>query len=87
MKAAKATPLKLERERRGLTADDVAVAVGVKQPTINRIENGRTRPSPELALRLVEFFGEPLTRDKVLFPEFYPARKRPSRSAALQEAS
>ena len=82
------TPLKIERERRKLSAEEVAKAVGVSQPTINRIELGRKRPSPELALRLEAYFGEPLNRDKILFPEFYAQpRKKPSRADRLQEAS
>jgi transcriptional regulator with XRE-family HTH domain len=83
-----ASPLKTERIRRGLTADELARAVDVKGPTISRIENGRTRPSPELTIRISEFFDEALTRDQILFPEFYqPGRKKPVRRAQLQEAS
>ena len=83
------SPLKLERERRGLSAEALARAVGVKQPTINRIENGRKRPSPDLANRLAIFLEGSVTRDQIIFPEDYPAevpKKGPS-SVRLVKAS
>lgn len=79
------TPLKLEKERCGLTTEQIAAAVGVKQPTISRIENGVRRPSPELANRIATFFKNAITRDQVLFPEEYAAAApaaRKSRKAA-----
>jgi transcriptional regulator with XRE-family HTH domain len=85
-----ATPLKIEREKRGMTGEDIAVAVGVKAPTISRIENGRYRPSPDLANRIAKFLGNAVTRDQLLFPEDYPLpTPKPARRAsarALQEA-
>jgi transcriptional regulator with XRE-family HTH domain len=76
-----ATPLKLERVRRGWSTEKVASAVGVKLPTINRIENGKKRPSPELANRLAQHFENTVTRDQILFPEDYPEpRKKPARA-------
>lgn len=83
------TPLKIERERRGLSAESLARAVGVKQPTINRIENGRKRPSPDLANRLAIYLEGAVSRDQIIFPEDYPAevpKKAPVR-AHLQKAS
>jgi putative transcriptional regulator len=41
------------RERTGLTQEKFAARLGVTFPTVNRWENGRTRPSP-LALRQIE---------------------------------
>ena len=37
--------IRLAREARGMSQDDVAKGVGVKQPTITRIESGETRRS------------------------------------------
>lgn len=80
------TPLKVERCKRNLSATDLAQAMGVTQPTINRIENGRKRPSPDLANRLAKFFDNAVTRDQILFPEDYPTRaKKPVRSERPQE--
>ncbi len=70
------TPLKRERLRRNLAAEALANAVGVRRPTIARIENGTKRPSPELAKRIADFFGGKLTRDQILFPEEYPATRQ-----------
>lgn len=41
------------RGRLGLTQEKLAARLGVTYPTINRWENGRSRPSP-LALRTIE---------------------------------
>ncbi|MDL1888688.1 helix-turn-helix transcriptional regulator [Nitrospirales bacterium NOB] len=41
------------RRRVGLTQEKFAARIGVTYPTINRWENGRTRPSP-LALQRLE---------------------------------
>ena len=38
----------------------LASAVGVRQPTINMIRNGKSRPSPELAARIEKITGIPL---------------------------
>lgn len=67
------TPLKTARLKSGLTNDELGMAVGVKGPTISRIENGVCRPSPELALRIAKHFKNAVTRDQILFPEDYPA--------------
>jgi DNA-binding XRE family transcriptional regulator len=84
------TPLKVERERRGISADELARAVSVRQPTINRIENGKKRPSPDLANRIAKYFANAVTRDQILFPEDYtvadlPPKKTPT--PRLQRAS
>jgi len=41
------------RERTGLTQEKFAAKLGVTFPTINRWENGRTKPSP-LAMQKIE---------------------------------
>ncbi len=41
------------RERVGLSQEKFAARLGVTVPTINRWENGRTRPSP-LAMKQIE---------------------------------
>jgi putative transcriptional regulator len=41
------------RKRTGLTQEKFAAKLGVTFPTINRWENGRTKPSP-LALKQIE---------------------------------
>lgn len=87
------TPLKMAREKRGITPQQLAAEVGVTQPTINRIENGKKRASLDLADRLSKFFGGTVTRDQILFPADYAKPIKPSsalptrRRAQLQEAS
>jgi len=79
------TPLRAERQKRGISTNTVAIAVGVQAPTVNRIENGKMVPSPDLANRLAKYFDNAVTRDQILFPEDYvaddqPSPKRPIRS-------
>ena len=74
-------------ESRGGVAE-VAGAVGVNQSQYSRVESGKRRPSPDLAKRLADYFGNEVTRDQILFPELYPMPpKRTPRSAQLQKAS
>ena len=37
-----------------------AAMIGVKQPTVAQLENGRRKPSPGLAYRLAKVSGKPL---------------------------
>ena len=72
------TPLKRMREEKGLSAEAVAVAVGVSQAAVSRVENGKAKASPALADRLAKYFGNAMTRDQILYPEDYvgvPIRK------------
>lgn len=71
-----------------MTAEQVAIAVGVKRPTITRIENGSKKPSPELAEKLEIFFKGAVTRDQILFPKYYPETgKKSGRAQQLARAS
>jgi transcriptional regulator with XRE-family HTH domain len=81
-----ATPLKIEREKRGLSTQSIADALGVSQPTISRIENGMKRASPTLAKRIAQYLGAPLTYDQILFPEEYVETKKPSRAPRREKA-
>lgn len=69
------TPLRILREVRGESANDVATALGIDQAHYWRIENGKRRPRPDLANRIVKYFGNLVTRDQILFPEDYRSRK------------
>jgi transcriptional regulator with XRE-family HTH domain len=83
------TPLKKERLKRCLGTEELAAAVGVSQPTINRVENGIRRASPDLADRLQRYFGLSITRDQILYPEYYEETPRRSVQPAteLQEVA
>ena len=43
----------------GMRERELAAAVGVRQPMINMIRHGKTRPSPKLAARLEAITGIP----------------------------
>lgn len=49
--------LRLLRERSGKTMDEAALYVGVKRPTISRIENGRFAILPKNVRSLCQFYG------------------------------
>lgn len=76
------TPLRSLREARGLTATQVASAVGMVQSSYTRIENG-LGASPDSAAKLAEFFGrEFITELHILYPERYATPPAPSQEAA-----
>lgn len=83
------TPLRAERERRGLTASFVAEAVGATQSHYSKVEKALNAASPDLANRLAKFFGNAVTRDQILYPEDYmdAPRKGVQPTQQLQRAS
>lgn len=52
--------LKQLREARGLTREELAVALKVPFSTLVNIETGRNRPRIELAEKIYEFFNMPV---------------------------
>ncbi len=49
--------IKVERARRNMTQQELAVLAGVSRQTINYIETQRYMPSAALVLKLSEIFG------------------------------
>lgn len=83
-----ATPLQIARAKRGHSTYEVAEAVGVNQSQYSRVESGKRRPSPDLAKRLADYFGNEVTRDQIIYPELYVLKPRgPGRAQQLQKAS
>jgi transcriptional regulator with XRE-family HTH domain len=77
------TPLKKLRLRRGLTATEVAAAVGIDQAQYTRIENG-AGTTPKTAEKIVEFFGKRWINEmRVLYPERFKRNGRASAAAGL----
>ena len=59
------------RERTGLSQEKFAAKLGVTFPTINRWENGRSKPSP-LAMQRIEDFLQNLGENgKDLLQEYF----------------
>jgi transcriptional regulator with XRE-family HTH domain len=85
------SPLRKERDRRKLTLEDVAEAVGVSGATVSRIENGECGAGREVAKRLLKFFKPALTLEEILYPEDFidASARKPAHQAAepLQAAS
>lgn len=65
------TPLRLARERHGLTIVQVSTATGIDHGNLSRIERGVQVPSLELAERLANQFEGELTELQILYPERY----------------
>jgi transcriptional regulator with XRE-family HTH domain len=61
--------LRQARERAGQTIVEVCKAVSVDPGNLSRVENGKQKPSTELAEKLARHFGEPLTEMQILYPE------------------
>jgi len=52
--------------------------MGIDRTYYSRIENGRCKPYAKMAKQIVDFYGAPLTRDQVLFPEEYVGMALPT---------
>lgn len=63
------TPLRRAREKRNLTIQKVAEAVGIDSGNLSRIERGNQTPSKKLTEKLVAFFDNEVTEVQILFPE------------------
>ncbi|HYQ90601.1 MAG TPA: helix-turn-helix transcriptional regulator [Candidatus Competibacteraceae bacterium] len=62
-------PLYRFRIKHKLSQAQLAALVGVSQGYIAHIENGRRRPSPDVAKRLEAKASGEFTRDQLLYPE------------------
>jgi transcriptional regulator with XRE-family HTH domain len=51
------TVMKARREAMGLSIREVGRRVGLSNPFVSQIENGRTEPSMRNGIRLAKFFG------------------------------
>lgn len=60
------------RGRLGLTQEKFAARLGVTLPTINRWENGRTKPSPLAIRTLRDLVASMGAEDKDLMDRFFP---------------
>ena len=56
------------RRRRGITQEELALALEVSRQTIGSLENGRYNPSIVLAFKLARYFGVPI-EDIFIFEE------------------
>lgn len=65
------TPLRLARERRGMSLFEVAMCTGINQANISRIERGRQVPSTQIAATLAQLFGPEITELHIYYPERY----------------
>lgn len=65
------TPLRLIREKRSQTIQEVATAVGIDAGNLSRIERGEQTPSTELAEKLAKHYGHEVTEMQILYPTRY----------------
>jgi transcriptional regulator with XRE-family HTH domain len=71
------TPLRAIRLRTKKTLQDVAAAVDSTPGSISRLERGKQKASPDLAAKLVEFFGSGAIGElQILYPERFPVREK-----------
>ncbi len=63
------TPLRMARESRGLTIQQVATSVGIDPGNLSRIERGKQVPSKDLAERLSQVFGGQVSETQIIYPE------------------
>lgn len=67
------SPLRSAREKRELTIQDVAQAVGIDAGNLSRIERGVQTPSKELAEKLSKYFDGEVTEIQIFYPERFAA--------------
>jgi transcriptional regulator with XRE-family HTH domain len=63
------TPLRQVRERRNLTIQQVAAAVGIDSGNLSRIERGIQVPSKDLTEKLSQYFDNEVTETQIIYPE------------------
>ena len=69
-------PIRKRREEKRLTQSDMALLIGVSQPTISQFEIGGVIPSESQIKKITEILGiSPETLDKELH-QFYKARRK-----------
>ena len=61
--------------RKSLSQKEFAEMIDVSRPYLTLIIQGKRRCSPELALKIEELTQQKVSRDEVMFPEFYPGWK------------
>ncbi len=65
------TPLRLAREKRERTIQEVATAISLDAGNLSRIERGKQVASREVAERLAKYFDHEVTEIQILYPERY----------------
>ncbi len=63
------TPLRMAREKRGLTIQQVATLVGIDPGNLSRIERGKQVPSKDLAAKLSQVYGGQVSETQIIYPE------------------
>lgn len=70
------TPLKTVRQLAGKSIGEVARAMEVTPTHISKVERTKGRCSPELAEKLVAYFGaDRITEEQILYPERFLEQK------------
>ncbi|MBO0460077.1 helix-turn-helix transcriptional regulator [Enterococcus hulanensis] len=60
--------LKIEREKKNLTQEQLAKQLNVSEVFIRKLESGSSNPSSSMAVEFAEFFERPLD---YLFPDIF----------------
>ncbi|MGM8212597.1 helix-turn-helix transcriptional regulator [Virgibacillus sp. W0430] len=66
IKGPKRTRLIQERKNKNLTQKELAKLLNTSKATVGFLENGRTKPSLELSLKIEQVFNQPF---EILFPD------------------
>jgi len=66
-----------------MSREQLAKELGVNQSTIWRIESGKRRPSPELALKIEKAFAGSITHSDLLYPDLQHTKKFKSNNITI----
>lgn len=81
------TPLRREREKRGITQVEVARAIHVDQSHYSKIELGKLQTTPEIAERISMYFGYAISEIQILYPSRFPIAETAQRGNMLRNQS
>lgn len=65
------SPLRLAREKRGMTLNALAAKVGSDVGNLSRIERGVQTPNPDLAERICKEFSGEVNELQLIYPSRY----------------
>lgn len=71
------SPLRQVREAKGQTIVEVCHAAGIDPGNLSRIENGKQKPSIEIAEKLAKHFDGEISEMQILYPGRFVAEPPP----------
>ena len=75
------TLLRQLRKQRGLTLEQVSIAIGSDTGNLSRVELGKQIPSRNIAAKLAKYFHNEINEMQILYPERYTPKRKSARNS------